>query len=87
MRTFEIPACGGAVMVSTYTKEQNEFFPEGEAACYYRNPSELDHIIERLLGDKAQRRRIAKAALCIAKQHDYTERAKQLLKTLKEVAL
>ena len=81
MKTFEIPACGG-VMIATYTKEQDKFFPEGEAACYYRDPMELDNTIERLLADKDFRKRISKNALAISKDHTYIERAKELIKSL-----
>lgn len=82
MRTFEIPASGGAVMVSTHTREQEEFFPEGEAACYYRDPEEMDAIIERLLGDRHLRHRIRANALRIARGHTYEHRARELLKIL-----
>lgn len=81
MRTFEIPACGG-VMLSTFTEEQAEFFPEGEAAFYYRNPSELDDIIDRLLADKKLRARIRDNTLRISRNHDYRNRAKDLLRVL-----
>ena len=46
MRTFEIPASGG-VMLARYSPEQDEFFPEGEAALYYRSPAEIDDKIDR----------------------------------------
>jgi spore maturation protein CgeB len=81
MRTFEIPACGG-VMLSTFTKEQAEFFPEGEAAFYYRDPSELDSIIDRLLGDEGLRKRVKQRALKLAQHNDYRNRARDLLKIL-----
>jgi hypothetical protein len=78
MRTFEIPASGG-VMVSTYTAEQAEFFPEGEAAWYYRHPADLDDIIGRLRRDKVLRERTRDAALRIAREHDYRQRAEAIL--------
>lgn len=79
MRTFEIPACRG-LMLATYTDEQNEFFPEGEAAVYYRDPLELDDIIERLLKDRKEREHIRDNAYRIAREHNYIKRAKELLK-------
>lgn len=39
-RCFEIPITK-AVMLSEYTDDMNEMFPEGEAALYFRNPTEL----------------------------------------------
>jgi len=39
-RCFEIPITK-AVMLSEYTEDMNEMFPEGEAAVYFRNPTEL----------------------------------------------
>jgi hypothetical protein len=83
MRTFEIPAAGG-VMLSTWTSEQAEFFPEGEAAWYYRDPTELDGIIERLLTDEDARRRTRATALRIARDHTYDRRAESMLKLLEE---
>jgi len=81
MRTFEIPASGG-VMLSTYTAEQAELFPEGEAAWYYRAPSEIDDILEEILGDKEAQGRIRGNARKIAQDHDYIKRAEGLLKEI-----
>ena len=78
MRTFEIPASGG-VMLSSYTPEQDEFFPEGEAAWYYRRPAEIDGLLDRLLDDPAIMERTRRAALQIAKRHGYQSRAEELL--------
>lgn len=79
MRTFEIPASGG-LMLSTYTEEQAEFFPEGEAAWYYRDPGEIDQIIARLAGDQEAQKRTRMTARQIARDHDYRHRAEALLK-------
>ena len=78
MRTFEIPAVGG-LMLATYTREQAEFFPEGEAAWYYRSAAELDDLLDRLLGDPIGQARIRSQAAAIAKNHDYRYRARQIL--------
>lgn len=83
MRTLEIPASGG-VMLSTYTSEQAEFFPEGQAAWYYRDPLELDDVIERLLRDKRARDRTRDNALRIAGKHEYTRRAEELIQRVFE---
>ena len=48
MRTFEIPGSGG-VMLARYSPEQHEFFPEGEAAAYYRSPAEIGRQDRRVV--------------------------------------
>ena len=79
MRTFEIPASGG-VMLSTYTEEQARFFPEGEAAWYYREPSELDGILDRLLHEPEMLDRARRTSVRITRDHTYQDRAKDLLR-------
>ena len=60
------------------TDEQAAFFPENEAALYYRDPSELDDQIDRALRDKAWAARLRASAAAIAATHDYRERAKTI---------
>ena len=81
MRTFEIPASGG-LMLSTYTAEQAEFFPEGEAAWYYRSPGEIDAIINRALSDQEALKKMRSTALQLAQDHTYPQRAMALLKEI-----
>lgn len=81
MRTFEIPASGG-LMLATFTSEQAEFFPEGEAAMYYRDPNELEEHIDRALRDRAWSARIRTKALAIAAEHTYAARMKTMLGAL-----
>jgi spore maturation protein CgeB len=79
MRTFEIPGSGG-VMLARYTAAQDEFFPENEAAVYYRAPEEIDDKIEWLLGDRQVRERIRKNAARLAAAQSYDVRAAQVLR-------
>lgn len=79
MRTFEIPASGGVVL-ARYSREQDEFFPEGEAAVYYRSPQEIDDKIELLLGDRDLRRRLRRNALRLAAEQTYDVRAATVLR-------
>jgi spore maturation protein CgeB len=79
MRTFEVPASGG-VMLARYTHVQSEFFPENEAAAYYRSPEELDEKIDWLLSDAALRERIRANAIMLAASHTYDRRAVDVLK-------
>ncbi len=79
MRTFEIPGSGG-VMLARYSPAQNEFFPENEAAAYYRTPEEIDDKIEWLLQDGDARARIRKNAARLAAAQTYDVRAVQVLR-------
>jgi spore maturation protein CgeB len=79
MRTFEVPASGG-VMLARYSDAQAEFFPENEAAAYYRSPEELDAMIDRLLGDAALRQRIRGNAVRLAALQTYDHRAVEVLR-------
>jgi spore maturation protein CgeB len=79
MRTFEIPGSGG-VMLARYSAAQDEFFPENEAAVYYRSPAEIDDKIEWLLGDRQLRERIRKNAVKLAAEQSYDVRAAQVLR-------
>lgn len=79
MRTFEIPASGG-VMLARYSPEQHEFFPEGEAAVYYRSPQEIDDKIDLVLGDADLRRRLRRNAVRLAAEQTYDVRAATVLR-------
>ena len=79
MRTFEVPASGG-VMLARYSAAQAEFFPENEAAAYYRSAEELDAKIDLLLGDARLRKRIRETGSRIAASHTYDRRAVQVLR-------
>jgi glycosyltransferase involved in cell wall biosynthesis len=79
MRTFEIPGSGG-VMLARYSPEQNEFFPEGEAAAYYRSPDELDEKIDELLRDRELRERLRRNAVRLAAAQTYDVRAATVLR-------
>lgn len=78
-RTFEIPASGG-IMVSTFTEEQAEFFPEDDAAVYYREPVELDEKIERIMRDAAFQQRLRRNGLAISRRHSYRDRVSLILR-------
>ncbi len=79
MRTFEITGSGGK-MLARYSAAQDEFFPENEAAVYYRTPSELDEKIEIVLRDRELRMRIRKNAARLAAAQTYDVRAAQVLR-------
>jgi spore maturation protein CgeB len=79
MRTFEVPGSGG-VMLARYSAEQDEFFPENEAALYYRSPAEIDDKIELLLRDPDLRARIRHNAVRLAAEQTYDVRAAHVLR-------
>ena len=79
MRTFEIPGSGG-VMLARYSPAQDEFFPENEAAVYYRSPAEMDDKIDLLLNDRELRERIRANAARLAAVQTYDVRAAQVLR-------
>ena len=79
MRTFEVPASGG-VMLARYSPAQDEFFPEGEAAVYYRLPSEIDDKLEMLLRDRELRARLRRNGARLAAEQTYDVRAAEVLR-------
>jgi hypothetical protein len=79
MRTFEVPGSGG-VMLARYSSEQHEFFPENEAAVYYRTAAEIDDKIDWVLCDPELRARIRRNAARLAAEHTYDVRAAHVLR-------
>jgi spore maturation protein CgeB len=79
MRTFEVPGSGG-VMLARYSPEQHEFFPENEAAVYYRTPDEIDDKIDWLLRDPQLRARIRRNGARLAVEQTYDVRAAHVLR-------
>jgi spore maturation protein CgeB len=67
-------------MLARYSAAQDQFFPENEAAVYYRSPAEIDDKIERLLRDRESRARIRKNAARLAAAQTYDVRAAQVLR-------
>jgi spore maturation protein CgeB len=81
MRTFEIPAMGG-VMLTTRSEEQQELFPDGDAALMFSNPDELRSGVERLLADSQLRQRLRIEGVRRAAAHTYDARAAKLLELI-----
>ena len=79
MRSFEIPGSGG-VMLARYSREQDEIFPENEAAAYYRSPEQIDDKIDELLRDADLRARLRRNAIRIAAEQTYDVRAATVLR-------
>ncbi len=73
-RTFQIPACGGAIMVAQRTDEHRQFFTEDVEAVYFDDVPELRDKLAYWLNpshDEA-RLRLAKAARERCLKEDYT---------------
>jgi spore maturation protein CgeB len=77
MRTFEIPGCSG-VMVSQKSPEQEEFFPEGQAAFYFSNAEECVTKMRRLLENDFLLQQVREVAHELARKHTYVHRAQQV---------
>jgi len=79
MRTFEIPGSGG-LMLARYSPAQNDFFPDGEAAAYYRSPEEIDDKLDELLRNRELRARLRHNATRLAAEQTYDARAATVLR-------
>jgi spore maturation protein CgeB len=81
MRTFEVPAMGGCMLVEYSTFHESIFGPDGDAVVYFRNTQELTSKLRWLLEHPSERRRLADAAHRIVVQggHTYADRLRVML--------
>jgi spore maturation protein CgeB len=81
MKTFEIPAYKG-FLLSNFSEEANEFFPENIAAVYYSDVDDLKNKINYFLQNEKEREKIIENAynLLINNNHTYEDRVKSILK-------
>jgi spore maturation protein CgeB len=86
MRTFEAPACG-AFMLSTRTRDQLGWLPEGIGAGYYEGESELVEKVVYYLKHGDERMRIAAEGhrLIMGGGHTYRDRMRTLIETLEHL--
>ena len=78
MRTFEVPACGGC-MLTEYTDEHLEIFgEEGRTVMYFRTIAEMTEKTAWLIGNAAERRRLALAAHDLITRGGHTYRDRML---------
>ena len=78
MRTFEIPSMGG-LMLTTRTREQNNFFPENQACFMFDNIRELNQKIDYILKNPKIALKIRRKGYTLVKKHTYKERLKSLI--------
>ncbi len=83
MQTFEIPAIGG-LMLTTQSKEQNEFFPEGEGSLMYSDVNELRSQLDRLFSDTELAQRLRYRGNELSKGHSYSDRVKYLVRIIND---
>lgn len=61
MRSFEIPAIGGCMLVEDTEEHRELFGADGESVVYFRTPEEAATRAKRLVSDPAERLRLAAA--------------------------
>lgn len=59
MRSFELPALGACILAEDTADHRELYGPEGEAACYFRDPDEMIAKLRSLVADPTLRRRLA----------------------------
>lgn len=81
MRSFEIAALGGCMLVEDTAEHRAIFGPEGECVFYFDGPQQAAGKIKMLLADNARRRRLGAAVQqrIEAGGNTYTHRLKALL--------
>ncbi len=81
MRTFESAAMGACMLVEDTEDHRRLFGPDGEAVRYFRSREELVDRAGWLVGDEAERSRLAATAqaLVIGGSHSYRDRLRSML--------
>jgi spore maturation protein CgeB len=80
-RTFEIPACGG-FMIMEYTKNKDRFITEDKQMVYFRTKEELLHKVRYYIQHQSEARTIVKNARlrCETDHYEYNYRIDEILK-------
>ena len=82
-RTFQIAACGGAMMIAQRTEEHSHFFKENSEAVYFDDVKELREKLAYWLAPSQgeARKRIAAAARerCLTEDYSYVPVVKGFL--------
>lgn len=87
MRHFEVPGAGG-FLLSTRSGGATTLFPEGETGEYFSDAAECVEKIRSYLEDDSSRRDLAERAHAkVSAQHQYTDRARQILRLLDEIGV
>lgn len=84
MRHFEVPGAGG-FLLSTRGGGATTLFPERETGEYFTGLSECVEKAKSYIANELARRKLAEAAhAMVVSQHQYTDRARQILRLLGE---
>lgn len=85
MRHFEVPGAGG-FLLSTRSGGATTLFPEGETGEYFSDVEECIEKIRIYIADDSGRRHLVERAHdTVAAQHQYFDRARQILRLLDKV--
>jgi hypothetical protein len=81
MRSFELPAVGGCMLVEDTTEHREIFGEEGECVRFFDSPTSLVQQAQRLLADPFERQRLAlavRAKICPDDRHTYGARLRTI---------
>lgn len=81
MRSFELPAVGGCMLVEDTTEHREIFGKEGECVRFFNSPIDLVQQAQRLLPDPLERQRLAlavRAKICPDDRHTYGARLRTI---------
>jgi len=81
MRTFEVPAMRGCMLVEDTAEHREIFGPDGEAVMYFKRHDDMLNKLSGLLADENQRSSLAANAhghIC-GKQNTYADRLQSML--------
>lgn len=82
MRHFEVPGAGG-FLLSTRSGGATTLFPEGDTGEYFSDVRECVEKARSFIADHAARRQLSERAhVVVAAQHQYVDRARQIVKML-----
>ena len=81
MRSFEIPALGGAMLAEDTAEHRDIFGRDGQAVVYFRTPEDAVARARELLADAAERARLSAAArqCVVSGGHTYRDRLNAML--------
>ncbi len=82
MRTFELPAVGGCMLVEDTSDHRSLFGAEGECVRYFTSTDQLEQQARDLLAAPEEQARLAAAVqrrICTEGQHTYADRLQSIL--------
>lgn len=84
MKTFEIPSQNG-LMLTTRSKEQNNFFTENKSCFMYSSIKELNKKIDYIFKNPKKAEKIRRSGSKVVKRHSYINRVKYLMNEMKKI--